>query len=317
MGGEVSRFSLGTGQAVALMAGGFMIAALSFAFGAILFWSPAGPSSSGGATSAAAGGQVASAGGTAGGEAEADDGGVLGTASRKVSTQYDSSVYIMKNKAGDVIGDGAVDATKEAVEPGVEAASHAVASVLPSSISHYVPWLAGAALYKAEGNAKESLGNVVEDNFEAAADAVKPGGGSGDGTAASPGTPGVPAAASTGSVRGGSVPGGAGMAATATASPPGSGISPTGMVTPAAWGGERWTIRLGRFATAANADTFASELSRRGVPARVTVSSDGGRYWSFVQSGSYDGRGAAEMALRDLQARGYGGSIISEGGSGF
>jgi septal ring-binding cell division protein DamX len=291
------------------MAGGFMIAALSFAFGAILFWSPAGPSSSGGTASAAAGGQAV----PAGSEAESDGGGALGMASRKVSTQYDSSVYIMKNKAGDVIGDGAVDATKDAVEPGVEAASHAVASVLPSSISHYVPWLAGAALYKAEGNAKESLGNVVEDNFEAAADAVKPGGGSGDGTAASPGTAGGVATASAGIVPGGS----ARAAPTAAASLPATGISPTGMVTPAAWGGERWTIRLGRFATAANADTFASELSRRGVPARVTVSSDGGRYWSFVQSGSYDGRGAAEMALRDLQARGYGGSIISEGGSGF
>ncbi|WP_445681225.1 SPOR domain-containing protein [Radicibacter daui] len=289
------------------MAGGFMIAALSFAFGAILFWSPASSqSASGSAAQATAGGQVASADG-----AEEGDSGLVGAAGRKASVQYDSSVYIMKNKAGDLLGDSAVDATKEAVEPGVEAASHAVASVLPSSIAHYVPWLAGAALYKAEGNAKESLGNVVEDNFEAAAMAVKPGGDGSDGGNA-------PAASGSSASAGRVATGGAGAPSAVSGSVPGTGGAVAGgMVTPAAWGGERWTIRLGRFATAANADTFAGELSRRGVPARVAVASDGGRYWSFVQSGSYEGRGAAEMALRDLQARGYGGSVVSEGGSGF
>lgn len=313
MGGEVSRFSLGTGQAVALMAGGFMIAALSFAFGAILFWSPAsGPSSTSGAAPTGAGGQVASADGAA----EGEGGGLAGVAGRKASTQYDSSVYIMKNKAGDLVGDSAVDATKEAVGPGVEAASHAVASVLPSSIANYVPWLAGAAMYKAEGNAKESLGNVVEDNFQAAAEAVKPGG-SGTGDVASSGAAASASAGTAPATSGKAVGGGAGAPAAASTGVAASGMAASGMVTPAAWGGERWTIRLGRFATAANADTFAGELSRRGVPARVAIASDGGRYWSFVQSGSYEGRGAAEMALRDLQARGYGGSVVSEGGSGF
>jgi hypothetical protein len=265
---------------------------------------------------AAAGGQASASAG--GGQAASQGNSPLGGLGNTLSTKYDSKVYVYKTQAGDMVGDGIVDNADEAVSPGFDAAVGGATKVLPPFLANHVPWLANYGKFMAVNNAKDALGSTVEGSVESAAMSVKPGGGgkgpgggkgSGNGPSASARRVASDAAPQPGvsAGNGASGNGSSGNAAAGTAAATPATVSPVS---------GSWTIRLGRFAAVANADSFATDLGARGIPARVTIANDGGRYWSFVDTGNYPQRGKAESALNRLMARGYGGKVVSDSRGG-
>ncbi|WP_141415217.1 SPOR domain-containing protein [Caenispirillum bisanense] len=264
---------------------------------------------------------VAAAPGAAGAPAEEGDGGPLGGLQSRLASEYDSKLYIYKVHASDAVADPLVDGVSDAVTPGFDAGVNAVDRVLPKFLQGQVPWLAGYAKFVAEGTAADSLGGVVEDQIVAASDAARPeflgGTPSGGGASAAATTPADGAGGSAPATRpaaptgaAGTAP--AGAAGTAMAAP----VQPVAVGMPAPAPTEIYAIRMGRFATVANAEQFAADLGRRGIPAHVAMEQDGGRLWSVVRHGRFVGRGAAEGALRELQGRGYGGTVVSDTGLG-
>lgn len=316
----MGRFSLGTLQAVTLVTGSILIGALGYAAVAIVS-APSNDTASGADMAGfeqpqAAG--AAAAPGAAGAPAEEGGGGPLSGLGNRLEHEYDSKVYIYKTHIGDAVADNALNPLEDAASPGFDAGVGAVDRALPPFLQGHVPWLANYAKYVAVNNANDALGNAVEDQVQGAADTAKAGvTGGGD-----PAPAGAPAAAGAASA---SASGAAPATAPAPAAAPGrpaapaaaaAPVQPVAVGVPAPAPAEIYAIRMGRFATVANAEQFAADLARRGIPAHVAMEQDGGRLWAVVRHGRFIGRGAAEGALREMQARGYGGTVVSDTGLG-
>lgn len=313
----MGRFSLGAGQAIGLVACGILIGVLGYAAIAIMSApSDTDPETGLGVAAGEAAAPPARPAEADAAAGEGADGGLVGGVRGKVNQEFDSKVYIYKTKIADQIVDGGVDPLDDALTPGFDASVAAIDNALPPFLQGHVPWLSNYAKYVAVESSKDSLGGIVEDEVEGAAMGAKPGFLEGDQSASAP----EPASDAS-----------AAAPASALASSPGAAsASPeaAGGVMPAAMGGGAgasdsmfagvaavpavWSIRMGRFATLANAEQFAGDLARRGVSVRVEMVEEGGRLWSVVQHGRFASRGTAEGALRKLSERGYGGSVISE-----
>lgn len=305
----MGRFSLGTLQAVTLVAGGILTGALGYAGVAILSARAGDGDAAATADRSGIAGQTAAASGSPAsdaavraGEGETEPSGPLAGLQNRLGNEYDSKVYIYKTHIADSAADSVLNPVDDALSPGFDAGVQAVEGSLPPFLSGHVPWLANYAKFVAVNSAGDTLGNAIEDQVQDAADTARPGFLGGGQAAPADGAATSAAAPATAS----SIP-------AASASAAGSS-APTAAVAglPAAQPAEIYFIRMGRFATVANAERFASDLTRRGVPARVEILKESGRLWSIVRHGRFAGRGAAEVALRDLSARGFGGSVISD-----
>lgn len=319
--------SISTGRAIWLGFGVILLAVLFFALGAVLMYGGATPEQ---VTPVAA--APAQGGGQAPAQAQDGDTGADGpfaAQKRLAGARYNSLVEYAKIKGGDEAADMAVDPLLEASSPALSGATSGLQTVLPPFLGKHVPWLAGYGRHVAVGTAKENLGNRVEDVIEGGAKGEflpgnDDGAGASAGAAGAARPAGVPATATaaTGAAQaagavasGQATPSGAAQAVMASLSGGGAATQGGGSgFVPPALPGTRWTVELGHFATARHAETFAADMQRRGIPARVASGEDDGRrQWYAVRTRSYQSHATAEAELNWLLDRGYSGVVVADG----